>query len=140
LKRSLGDSNGRGGNIEVFEMRVPTNKCGLIIGKGGETIKRLGEQYGVKLIVVQETTAAVGADKPLRITGEPEKVARARAAVEEMINPTEEYNPNRNRYNNGGYQTNDYGSRGGDRNGSEATVKVPGDKAGIVIGKGLNLF
>jgi far upstream element-binding protein len=45
------------GNIEIVEIKVPGNKCGLVIGKGGETIKGLGEKYGVKLVVVQETSA-----------------------------------------------------------------------------------
>lgn len=193
LKRSIngqnGDRNGggernggfggggMGGNIEVYEMRVPGNKCGLIIGKGGETIKRLSEQYGCKLVVVQETgDQSMGADKPLRITGEPDKVAKVKEVVLEMLTPKEDgrfgyqgrndrgggggdrgdrggdrggYGGDRGGY--GGYQgRGEYGGRddrdrdGGmdrrrpDRNegGSEANVKVPGDKAGIVIGKG----
>jgi len=40
-------------NIEVLEILVHANKCGLVIGKGGETIKRLSEQDGVKLVVIQ---------------------------------------------------------------------------------------
>jgi far upstream element-binding protein len=53
-------------------------KCGLIIGKGGETIKRLSEQHGVKLVVIQDPDTPQSADKPLRITGEPEKVANCK--------------------------------------------------------------
>lgn len=72
-------------------MKIAGNKCGLIIGKGGETIKRLSEQYGVKLVVVQDTSTASSGDKPLRITGEPDKVAAAKAAILEMLNPTDNY-------------------------------------------------
>ncbi len=61
--------------------------AGLVIGKGGETIKRLSEQYGVKLVFVQDTITTKGSDKPLQIIGEPEKVARAKAAILEMLNP-----------------------------------------------------
>ena len=141
-------------NMEIFEMKVPGNKCGLIIGKGGETIKSLSEQYGVKLVVVQETSAPSNGEKPLRITGEPSKVAKAKEAVMALLNPQDNYKGSggdRNgggRGGGGGYGTNDYGSksggdrRGGDRNdrngggASEVFIKVPGDKAGIVIGKG----
>jgi len=119
-------------NVEIIEIKVPGNKCGLVIGKGGETIKRLSEQYGVKLVVVQETSSATAGDKPLRITGEPDKVAAAKEAVLSMLNPKDGGPPGQ-----GGYQQqrNDYGSRqmGGQ---GEAYIKVPGDKAGIVIGKG----
>ncbi len=100
LKRgsSLGGDSGHPGgvvlqrnNIEIVELKVPGNKCGLIIGKGGETIKRMSEQFGVKLVVVQETNAANGSDKPLRITGEPDKVAAAKAAIMEMLSPNDNY-------------------------------------------------
>jgi far upstream element-binding protein len=138
-------------NMEIFEMKVPGNKCGLIIGKGGETIKSLSEQYGVKLVVVQETSAPSNGEKPLRITGEPSKVAKAKEAVMALLNPQDNYKGSGGDRNGGGrgggYGTNDYGSksggdrRGGDRNdrnggASEVFIKVPGDKAGIVIGKG----
>ena len=137
-------------NIEIFEMKVAGNKCGLIIGKGGETIKSLSEQYGVKLVVVQETSAPSSGDKPLRITGEPAKVAKAKEAVMALLNPQDGYKGGGGRDDRngggrggGGYGTNDYGSKSGDRrrddrNGgnTEVFIKVPGDKAGIVIGKG----
>ncbi len=114
-------------NIEIIEIKVPGNKCGLVIGKGGETIKGLGEKYGVKLVVVQETSAATSGDKPLRITGDPEKVAKAKEAVMALINPQSQ-----NRYG-----TNEYGSKNTSSGNNEAYIKVPGDKAGIVIGKGI---
>ena len=118
-------------NCEIIEIKIPGNKCGLVIGKGGETIKRLSEQYGVKLVVVQETSVATSGDKPLRITGEPDKVAKAKEAVLEMLNPS----TGPTRFG----QTNDYGSKTAQYGGGGATevfIKVPGDKAGIVIGKG----
>ncbi len=53
----------------------------------------------------------------MRITGEPEKVAKAKEAVMALINP-----PNR-------FGTNDYGSKTGS-SANETYIKVPGDKAG----------
>ncbi len=125
-------------------MRIPGNKCGLVIGKSGETIKRLSEQYGVKMVVVQETNSTNVPEKPLRITGDADKVQRAKEAVMQLI--ADQPKPGRDgggggRGGDGGkYQTNDYGSsvRGGDsrHGGNDSRIKVPGDKAGIVIGKG----
>jgi len=103
------------GDSETVKLNLAGNKCGLIIGKGGETIKRLSEQYGVKLVFVQDKNSAKGSDKQLHITGEPEKVAKAKAAILEMLNPIDEHQ---------------------NANQEEAFVKVAGDKAGLVIGKG----
>ncbi|CAF1013984.1 unnamed protein product [Brachionus calyciflorus] len=117
------------GNIEVYEMRLPGNKCGLIIGKGGENIKRLSEQYGVKLVVIQEQNTPLSAEKPLRITGEPDKVAKAKEAVLALVYPEKYAKP----------MTNDYGTKSNPPipgAPGEVIVKVAYDKAGVVIGKG----
>lgn len=113
----------------VQDMIIPGNKCGLVIGKGGETIKRLAEQYGVKLVVVQDTGTPITADKPLRITGEIEKVERVKEAVNQLVNPKE---------GPGKFSTNEYGSRSSNLAPGtlESFIKVPSEKAGIVIGKG----
>lgn len=64
----LGDSMMGGGNIggggngppmaqsgpTSVEIMIPGPKVGLIIGKGGETIKQLQEKSGAKMIVIQE--------------------------------------------------------------------------------------
>lgn len=113
--------------MEIVEVKIPGNKCGLVIGKGGETIKKLIDTYGVKLVVVQDTNTPVNGDKPLRITGEPDKVARAKEAVLALINPGPKDR----------HGTNEYGSRSHGQPGqTEAFIKVPGEKAGVVIGKG----
>lgn len=55
------------------EIMVPGPKVGLIIGKGGETIKQLQEKSGAKMVVIQDGPSQEN-EKPLRITGEPQKV------------------------------------------------------------------
>lgn len=118
------------GNVEVYEMRLPGNKCGLIIGKGGETIKKLSEQYGVKLVVIQEQNTPLTAEKPLRITGEPEKVAKAKEAVLALVYPEKYAKP---------LSTNEYGTKSNPPvpgAPGEVIIKVSYDKAGVVIGKG----
>jgi predicted PilT family ATPase len=63
--------------LETFylqvEIMVPGPKVGLIIGKGGETIKQLQEKSGAKMVVIQDGPSQEN-EKPLRITGEPQKV------------------------------------------------------------------
>lgn len=53
---------------------IPGTKVGLIIGKGGETIKMLQESSGAKMIVIQDGPNSQEAEKPLRISGETSKV------------------------------------------------------------------
>lgn len=54
-------------------MMVPGPKVGLIIGKGGETIKQLQERSGAKLVVIQEGPESES-EKALRITGDPQNL------------------------------------------------------------------
>lgn len=95
-----------GPGMTVQEIMVPASKAGLVIGKGGETIKslqvgvepmenvkrrtclaqmcwcgvffgsfpNLQERAGVKMVMIQDGPQNTGADKPLRISGEPFKV------------------------------------------------------------------
>eukprot|EP00095_Tigriopus_kingsejongensis_P003499 maker-scaffold373_size192110-snap-gene-0.39 protein:Tk03499 transcript:maker-scaffold373_size192110-snap-gene-0.39-mRNA-1 annotation:"far upstream element-binding protein 1" len=72
-----------------FEMIVPGHKVGLIIGKGGESIKQLQEQSGAKIVIIQDTPEAA-MEKPLRITGSPESVERAKHLVTEILNQGDE--------------------------------------------------
>ena len=65
-----GHMGGGGGGMSgggCFEMSVPGHKVGLIIGKGGETIKQLQERSGAKIIIIQDS-AELANEKPLRIT------------------------------------------------------------------------
>merc|ERR1719328_306185 len=72
-----------------FEMLVPGHKVGLIIGKGGETIKQLQERSGAKIIIIQDS-AELANEKPLRITGDPNGVETAKQLVTEILNQNDE--------------------------------------------------
>uniref|UniRef100_A0A672HRP4 K Homology domain-containing protein n=1 Tax=Salarias fasciatus TaxID=181472 RepID=A0A672HRP4_SALFA len=74
-----------GPGMTVQEIMVPATKAGLVIGKGGETIKSLQERAGVKMVMIQDGPQNTGADKPLRISGEPFKVQQAKEMVMELI-------------------------------------------------------
>lgn len=69
------------GNVTTIEMMVPGMKAGLIIGKNGETIKNLQEEHGVKMVLIQQTNSPTLEDKPLRITGDAQRVEKARQAI-----------------------------------------------------------
>ena len=53
----------------TVEMMIPSNKVGLVIGKGGETIKQLQNRSGCKMMMQQDGQWQNAPEKPLKITG-----------------------------------------------------------------------
>ncbi|XP_062264257.1 far upstream element-binding protein 2-like isoform X3 [Platichthys flesus] len=115
-------TNGQNGS--VHEMMIPAGKAGLVIGKGGETIKQLQERAGVKMILIQDASQGPNVDKPLRIIGDPYKVQQAQEMVEEIL---------RERDHAGFSERNDFSSRMG--GGMDVSVPVPRHSVGVVIGR-----
>ncbi|XP_072017668.1 far upstream element-binding protein 1-like isoform X2 [Amphiura filiformis] len=67
------------------ELIIPGNKVGLVIGKGGETIKSLQERAGVRMVMIQDNSNQSDSNKPLRITGDPTKIEEAKRMVMELL-------------------------------------------------------
>ncbi|XP_038640480.1 far upstream element-binding protein 2-like isoform X2 [Scyliorhinus canicula] len=121
-------TNGQNGSIQ--EIVIPAGKAGLIIGKGGETIKQLQERAGVKMILIQDGSQNANVDKPLRIIGDPFKVQQARDMVMEILHERDQ----------GGFgDRNEFGSRGAGGGGGAGVggldIPVPRHSVGIVIGR-----
>ncbi|VFV47778.1 far upstream element-binding [Lynx pardinus] len=112
------------GNSTIQEILIPASKVGLVIGKGGETIKQLQERTGVKMVMIQDGPLPTGADKPLRITGDPFKVQQAREMVLEIIREKDQADFRGVR--------GDFNARVG---GGSIEVSVPRFAVGIVIGR-----
>ncbi|MEQ2217146.1 hypothetical protein XENOCAPTIV_024564 [Xenoophorus captivus] len=121
VSRGHESSNGQSGSMQ--EIIIPAGKAGLIIGKGGETIKQLQERAGVKMILVQDGSQPPNIDKPLRIIGDPYKVQQAKEMVNEIL---------RERDHSGFGDRNEYGSRMG---GGGIDIAVPRQSVGVVIGR-----
>ncbi|XP_022912971.2 far upstream element-binding protein 3 isoform X1 [Onthophagus taurus] len=141
--QQMGGGGGGGGGRNFVEIMVPGPKVGLIIGKGGETIKQLQEKSGAKMVVIQDGPNQEQ-EKPLRISGDPAKVEYAKQLVYDLIAEKEMQAYNRrggggggggnggmNR--GGGMEDRQYDQYGGN---SEAEVLVPRAAVGVVIGKG----
>ncbi|XP_057236043.1 far upstream element-binding protein 3 isoform X3 [Malurus melanocephalus] len=112
------------GNSTIQEILIPASKVGLVIGKGGETIKQLQERTGVKMIMIQDGPLPTGADKPLRISGDAFKVQQAREMVLEIIREKDQADFRGVR--------SDFSARMG---GGSIEVSVPRFAVGIVIGR-----
>jgi far upstream element-binding protein len=100
----------------MFEMSVPGYKVGLIIGKGGETIKQIKERSGAQIIICQDSPEAAH-EKPLRITGDPNAVETAKELIQEIINQKDDIYPQH-------------------QDGGMFEMSVPGYKVGLIMGKG----
>ncbi|OAF67237.1 hypothetical protein A3Q56_04833 [Intoshia linei] len=107
-------SNGTG----MVELTIPGNKCGLIIGKSGETIKMLQERTGVKMLLVQADNSYTDSSKPLRISGELGKLQSAKDFVVDYLTKI-------------GALRADSGLAG-----DMTEISIPEDKVGLIIGKG----
>ena len=55
-------------------MIIPTNKVGLVIGKGGKNIKALQEKSGARMQVIQHSNTYDEYEKTLRLVGPPDLV------------------------------------------------------------------
>lgn len=104
---------------------IPRSKVGLIIGKGGETIKQLQEKSGAKLFIVQDDTSTSD-EKPLRVSGEPHKVEYAKELVQEIVGE-------HNRKGDAKQEEKQHYEYGGTL---QIEVSVPRPAVGLVIGKG----
>lgn len=112
------------GSIKKIE--IPNMRVGVIIGKGGETIKYLQLQSGAKIQVTRDMDADPNAPtRTVELTGTPDQIAKAEQLINDVLQEAEAG-----------------GSGGGSRRmsgqaGSEQFVmKVPNNKVGLVIGKG----
>uniref|UniRef100_A0A8C2ZI74 KH-type splicing regulatory protein n=1 Tax=Cyclopterus lumpus TaxID=8103 RepID=A0A8C2ZI74_CYCLU len=113
---------------DIVEMIIPAGKAGLIIGKGGETIKQLQERAGVKMILIQDGSQPPNIDKPLRIIGDPTK-CRYSSQAKDMVNEIL-----RDRDHAGFAERSEYGPRMGGGGGG-IDVTVPRHSVGVVIGR-----
>uniref|UniRef100_A0A8R1I3I2 K Homology domain-containing protein n=1 Tax=Caenorhabditis japonica TaxID=281687 RepID=A0A8R1I3I2_CAEJA len=110
----------------TVDISIPPSKCGLIIGKQGDTIRQLQEKSGCKIILVQDSQAVSHEAKPLRITGDPQKIEIAKQLVSEVLNAGGDGN---------GAMMNHGGGGGGSAAPARGEVVVPRSSVGIIIGK-----
>eukprot|EP00049_Salpingoeca_infusionum_P003822 m.71205 g.71205 ORF g.71205 m.71205 type:complete len:1114 (-) comp12286_c1_seq2:287-3628(-) len=132
LESGAGQSGDQGPPPEHTEdYMVKAEQVGLVIGKGGETIKMLQERSGAHLQMIQEPQYIH--EKPLRISGSREAVARALDEVKRLIQEKEGFSeplPGMSK-TSGDIVTNTEHYRS-----HKIEVKVPRVAVGRVIGRG----
>ncbi|KAF9925006.1 hypothetical protein FBU30_005140 [Linnemannia zychae] len=116
------------------EMGVPGNLVGLIIGRGGENLKRIERETGCKVQFSQDG-GPNDRERFVNIVGQPAGIAEAKRQIQEIItsSQTGERPGGYGGYGGGG----NYGM-GADRYGSgsiSSTMQIPSTKVGLVIGR-----
>ncbi|XP_010546505.1 PREDICTED: far upstream element-binding protein 1-like [Tarenaya hassleriana] len=115
---SYGSYQGTTKKIEIPNMRV-----GVIIGKGGETIKYLQFQSGAKIQITRDMDADPNAPtRTVELSGTPDQISKAEQLINDVLQEAEA----------GGMSRRMTGHAGSE----QFVMKVPNNKVGLVIGKG----
>eukprot|EP00262_Sarcandra_glabra_P015345 TRINITY_DN4713_c0_g2_i1.p1 TRINITY_DN4713_c0_g2~~TRINITY_DN4713_c0_g2_i1.p1 ORF type:complete len:583 (+),score=123.08 TRINITY_DN4713_c0_g2_i1:50-1798(+) len=110
------------------KMDIPNGKVGVVIGKGGETIKYLQLQSGAKIQVTRDSCAdPYSQTREVELTGTSEQISRAEQLIKDVIAETDAGG-------NGssvaqGYTSTQHGAE-------QFSMKVPNNKVALIIGKG----
>jgi far upstream element-binding protein len=70
------------------QIKVPNNKVGLIIGRGGETIKNLQSRTGarIQLIPLHLPEGDTSTERTVQMTGSKKQIEAAQELINEVIN------------------------------------------------------
>lgn len=120
------------------QVMVPDKTVGLIIGRGGETIKDLQERSGCHVNILGETKSVNGL-RPINLIGSPQAVGIAKDLILEIV----ESDSRGQQQQQGGGGPNPHQQRErpydggrGSAGGSSKTIQVPSQAVGMIIGKG----
>ena len=130
---------------DASQIMVPDRTVGLIIGRGGETIRDLQERSGCHVNIVGEQKSVNGL-RPVNLIGTPQAAAMAKDLIMEIVDsdtkslanqgaqaPTRDVSRDYTGYGGG----DSYGG-GGDKINDH--IVVPSEAVGMIIGKGRLLY
>ncbi|TDZ38493.1 Far upstream element-binding protein 2 [Colletotrichum spinosum] len=133
---------------DCMQIMVPDRTVGLIIGRGGETIRDLQERSGCHINIVGESKSVNGL-RPVNLIGSRESAAQAKDLIMEIVEsdsrnegqpsapakrPPRQDGGHRDAGMGGGGGGGGGGSGGGDK--IHDAIYVPSEAVGMIIGKG----
>lgn len=110
-------------------IKVPNRTVGLIIGKGGETIRDLQERSHCHVNIVGEDKSEGGL-RPVNLVGTPEAAKMAKDLIMDIVETD-----TKNLTNQSG-RTDNVMFRGGGNDKINDQILVPSESVGMIIGKG----
>ncbi|KHJ32868.1 putative kh domain-containing protein [Erysiphe necator] len=127
---------------DSMQIMVPDKTVGLIIGRGGETIRDLQERSGCHVNIVGEQKSVNGL-RPVNLIGSREAADRAKDLIMEIVESDSKTSSGKDRVLNQrdhhrdsgiGGSSNGYNIPGGEK--ISESIFVPSDAVGMIIGKG----
>ena len=121
------------GEEEAMRIMVPNRTVGLIIGRGGETIRDLQERSACHVNIVGEEKSINGL-RPVNLIGTPSAAAMAKELIMEIVE-----SDTKSLANQGGVPKDTQGVlsiRGSDGEKINDQIIVPSEAVGMIIGKG----
>ncbi|XP_015874237.3 uncharacterized protein LOC107411206 [Ziziphus jujuba] len=110
------------------KISIPNGKVGLIIGKGGETIKYLQHQSGAKIQITKDSEAdPYSLTRDVELTGTSEQISRAEQLINDVITQTDA---------GGSASSANHGFSSVQSGAEQFIMKVPNNKVALLIGKG----
>lgn len=123
---------------DSMQIMVPDRTVGLIIGRGGETIRDLQERSGCHVNIVGEQKSVNGL-RPVNLIGSREAAARAKDLIMEIVESDSKSTGNKDRGPAQRELTREPGfggSLGGGGDKISDSIFVPSEAVGMIIGKG----
>ncbi|KAF1997920.1 hypothetical protein P154DRAFT_440155 [Amniculicola lignicola CBS 123094] len=121
------------------QIMVPDRTVGLIIGRGGETIRDLQERSGCHINIVGENKSVNGL-RPVNLIGSPAAAAKAKEAIMEIVDSDTktmgEAAPPINAHPVANTRRETFDPYSGGANKVNESIFVPSDAVGMIIGKG----
>ncbi|ORY47397.1 hypothetical protein BCR33DRAFT_96500 [Rhizoclosmatium globosum] len=105
------------------EITIPADMVGMIIGRGGETLKKIQADTGVSKIQISQDHDSSDPIRRISLIGTDAEIERAKKVIEDIV-------ASGDRKSGGG------GSHYGPGRGQTVTMEVPGERVGLVIGRG----
>jgi far upstream element-binding protein len=118
---------------DTMQIMVPDKTVGLIIGRGGETIRDLQERSGCHVNIVGEQKSVNGL-RPVNLIGSREAAAHAKDLIMEIVESDSKGIPIKDRLPPQREPARDAGYGGSDK--VNDTILVPSEAVGMIIGKG----
>ena len=119
-----------------IQIMVPDRTVGLIIGRGGETIRDLQERSGCHVNIVGENKSVNGL-RPVNLIGSPQAAGRAKELILEIVDSDTRALTNQGPTKDQMRIVNESFMDSSDNKLSEK-IMVPSEAVGMIIGKGMS--
>jgi far upstream element-binding protein len=120
---------------DSMQIMVPDRTVGLIIGRGGETIRDLQERSGCHVNIVGEQKSVNGL-RPVNLIGSREAAAKAKDLIMEIVESDSKSVASKDRGSAQREPGRDAGFGGGGGDKVNDSIFVPSEAVGMIIGKG----